>query len=291
MISTGCLNCHGTLIQRLASWCYYCKACRLWQSQLGDVEVKVNTDSPVVNDLREQAYFSLRQDNYNRILDILENHLDLPGKRLLDVGCAHGWFLKEAGRRGLTSVGIEPEIDIARRALAENLDVRVGYFPDALPPEEAFDVVSFNDVFEHLIHIDTILDEVHRRLKLGGVLILNLPTSEGLFYRLGCLLARLRIRHPFERLWQIDYQTPHRFYFNSRNLQELASRHGYALLKTAPLKTLSTRGLWKRIHIEGNRVTPGSLVTFGASYGLALFQGLVPFLSDAMVQVFRRTDS
>jgi 2-polyprenyl-3-methyl-5-hydroxy-6-metoxy-1,4-benzoquinol methylase len=288
MDSPYCVNCGKSVAQRLAEWSYYCKDCRLWQGRFGDSEGKVNTDSPVVNGLREEAYFSLRQENYHRILDEIAEHFPLPGRRLLDVGCAHGWFLTEAGRRGMDCVGIEPEQSIARLALREGHDVRVGYFPDCLPRDERFDVVSFNDVFEHLIDVERILDEVARRLRPGGVLVLNLPTSDGLFYRLGCLMARLKLKGPFRRLWQVDYQTPHRFYFNSRNLEGVVSRHGYSLLKTAPLKTLSTRGLWQRINIEGKRFKLTALPTYGVACGLALLERLFPSLSDAMLQLYQR---
>ncbi len=39
---------------------------------------------------------------------------------------------------------------IARLAQARGLDVRLGTFPDALPADLRFEVITFHDVFEHM---------------------------------------------------------------------------------------------------------------------------------------------
>ena len=65
-----------------------------------------------------------------------------------------------------------------------------------------FDAIIFNDVFEHLPDpIDAIV-AVERLLADDGILVLNLPSSDGLFFRVSTLLNRLGWRGPYERLWQ-----------------------------------------------------------------------------------------
>ena len=100
--------------------------------------------------LRGEALQGLRRQNFERILDVLEPMRTPGNARLLDVGCAHGWFLEAARARGYDALGLEPDAAIAALARGKGLGVIDGYFPDALPAGERYDVITFNDVYEHL---------------------------------------------------------------------------------------------------------------------------------------------
>ncbi|WP_396134721.1 class I SAM-dependent methyltransferase [Cellulomonas sp. ATA003] len=102
-----------------------------------------------------------------------------PGARLLDVGSAHGWLLRQATDAGLRAVGVEPDVAVARRAIDDGADVRVGFFPDALRPDDRFDVITFNDVLEHLPDPRAAVEESASRLVPGGLLVVNIPDRRG----------------------------------------------------------------------------------------------------------------
>src|SRR5919198_1321189 len=124
-------------------------------------------DLPSPDDLREiygPAYFSasagetggqgyadyLGEEANHRLnavarLGLLERR---PG-RLLDVGCAAGFFLDEARKRGWTVQGVELAPAMAEHARGRlGLDVRVGSFADA-DLEPRFDAVTLWDYIEH----------------------------------------------------------------------------------------------------------------------------------------------
>ena len=103
--------------------------------------------------LRDEPVHRRRAGRY---LDALARLVPAPG-RLLDVGCATGFFLDEARSRGWRVVGSEVSewaAASARDRLA--LDVRTGPFPDALPPGERLDVVTFFNVLEQLPRLDAV---------------------------------------------------------------------------------------------------------------------------------------
>ncbi|MEL7174628.1 MAG: methyltransferase domain-containing protein, partial [Pseudomonadota bacterium] len=52
---------------------------------------------------------TLRRRNFESLLTRIETRRPLRGARLLEVGCAKGWFLEAARRRGAECFGIEPE--------------------------------------------------------------------------------------------------------------------------------------------------------------------------------------
>jgi 2-polyprenyl-3-methyl-5-hydroxy-6-metoxy-1,4-benzoquinol methylase len=93
--------------------------------------------------------------------------------RLLDVGCAAGFFLAEARRfyevRGVEVSGWSSAY--ARDRLS--LPVFTGLLRDAQFPANSFDIVTMWDVIEHVPDPVQLLDEAARVLRPGGRLVLT----------------------------------------------------------------------------------------------------------------------
>jgi SAM-dependent methyltransferase len=114
-----------------------------------------------------------------------------------------------------------------------------------------FDAIIFNDVFEHLPDpIDAIV-AVERLLADDGILVLNLPSSDGLFFRVSTLLNRLGWRGPYERpLAERGLSSPQMSYFNTSNLVSFVHRHtALRLMDEFSLPSISRYGLRKRIKV------------------------------------------
>ena len=103
------------------------------------------------------------------------------GTSLLDVGCAQGFFLFNASKAGYIAKGIEISQDAAEYAIKEfGLDVEAKPFEELQFPEDHFDVVTLWQVLEHVPYPLTILKEVHRILRPGGLLVVSTPNIEGI---------------------------------------------------------------------------------------------------------------
>jgi SAM-dependent methyltransferase len=138
--------------------------------------------------------------------------------------------------------------------------LRVGFFPEALETGEQFDIITFNDVLEHLPDPAAVTAECARRLVPGGVLVLNLPTSTGLLFRIGLLAARAGSTASLARLWQAGLPSPHLWYFDPRGLGRLAGQHGFDVVHEGRLPAVSRKGLWGRVHSD-RKVSPLTLLT------------------------------
>ncbi|HEX8886575.1 MAG TPA: class I SAM-dependent methyltransferase, partial [Noviherbaspirillum sp.] len=237
-------------------------------------------------DAREAGLKALRQENFRHIVALARGLARPEARRLLDVGCAHGWFL-ETARERFEVLGIEPDAVVGGRTMARGLPVRAGYFPDALEPGETFDVIVFNDVIEHIPDIRAALDACHARLEEGGLLVLNLPSSAGFFYRLSKAFVKVGWRSPFERLWQKDLPSPHVHYFRPANLARLVARHGFACVHSGELPSLRAKGLLERMRCAGNLSGPSLYLQYAAV--LCAIPLLRLFPSDIIVSVFRKT--
>jgi SAM-dependent methyltransferase len=232
---------------------------------------------------RAKALAGLRERNFATILDALDRLR--PGRgRLLDVGSAHGWFLRAAARRGWNAVGIEPDPAIARAAREAGLDVRVGTFPDAVKPGDRFDAVTFNDVFEHLPDVHAALRSTGQALVPGGLLIVNLPDARGPFLRTARALSRLGFHGPLERLWQKGFPSPHLSYFTAPLLRRLAGQHRFRRVAGSRLPAIALRGLWSRLRYDRRASVSASAVVYAGACALLPLLALLP--PDISFEVF-----
>jgi SAM-dependent methyltransferase len=111
----------------------------------------------------------------DRRLDLMRRHAPLEGKRILDVGCGLGMYVREFRTFSHEVYGVD--IDPVKVAQASqelpNIQVASG---EELPFEsETFDVVLSHEVIEHVEDDRKALSEALRVLTSGGYLIVFAP--------------------------------------------------------------------------------------------------------------------
>jgi SAM-dependent methyltransferase len=243
-----CDLCGGPVEAAVSDWTFLCGRCGLWKSSL----------VPAIDDperhLSESDRFSglehVRLSNFERIFERLSRLTDLDSLRLLDIGCAYGWFLEAAVSHRMTAVGVEPDSRTAAMARARGLAVVEGYFPECLGPSDAFDVVVFNDTLEHIPDVQAMLAACSGTLTHGGLLVLSVPTSSGTLFRLARGLTRLGWTGPWRRLWQQAFPSPHVYYFNRENLDAALRAHGFTRVDADRTLVFHPKGLWSRMKFD-----------------------------------------
>ena len=110
--------------------------------------------------------------------------INIQGRRLLEIGCATGFFLHEAQKQGYQVEGIEIS-KFAQNYAEEVLRLKVfsGCFLEWPVKKNYFDVIAFFYFLEHLEKQPTTLKKMLLALKTNGLLIFTLPSYYGpLFY-------------------------------------------------------------------------------------------------------------
>ncbi len=141
--------------------------------------------------------------------------------RLLDVGSGRGEFLRAALEGGWQPTGIEPSESFAKHAEKySGAVVRREPIEDCNFENDSFDVVILSAVLEHLYNPESTVAEIARVLRPGGALFVDVPNEEGLYFRLGNLYQRLRLRD-----WVVNtaptFSPFHLFGFGPRSLRKL----------------------------------------------------------------------
>jgi SAM-dependent methyltransferase len=284
-VSSACPVCDTRMRRWRHDWSFACTACGYLASDLTSHIDDGRSADVLDEEKRELALASLRRRNFERILDLVDS-MTAPGRRsVLEVGCAHGWFLDAAAKRGYDVHGIEPDAPIGALASGKGHDVTTGFFPEALPLGVHFDVIVFNDVFEHLPDPRAALGACLRHLRPGGLLVLNLPSSRGALFRLAALFDRIGFSGPFERMWQKGFPSPHLSYFHPDALTRLAQREGFAEIYRGELDTLDRRGLWQRVRLDRRSSLPGATLAWLGVTAVMPLSGVLA--SDIALQIYK----
>lgn len=101
-----------------------------------------------------------------------------PQAKVLDVGCAFGYFLNCCDEYGLKTYGVDiSEYAINEARKATNAELFVHDINDGLPmfEDNFFDIITAFDVIEHLTSPYNVLKEIKRILNKNGKLILTTP--------------------------------------------------------------------------------------------------------------------
>lgn len=128
-------------------------------------------------------YSETKFDNFYKPLLKRIEHLS-NGKRILDVGCSNGAFMKAAERRGWSPEGVELETSSYQVALQNGLHVRNEDLLSCAFPDQAFDIVTMWQLIEHLSAPRELVAEIKRILRPGGLLVVSTPNIQSIAWKL-----------------------------------------------------------------------------------------------------------
>ena len=140
----------------------------------------------------------------------IENSINITNKnKLLEIGCASGEFLIEAGNRGGWSdlYGVEIDEGMVETARKSGVNIFSGFFEEIDFSGKRFDLIFADNVIEHVMSpLDTLKKCNSMQIK-GDLLILRLPDTQP----------------SGPRLKLID----HTFHFTRKSISEILGLAGY----------------------------------------------------------------
>ena len=261
-----------------------CRNCSHWSSSFPATAANSQIDA-LDEKQRRAALHGIRQSNAVTILKEITSHLKIENPMLCDVGTAYGWFLSLAQKAGFESIGIEPDRNVAEMAIQQGLPVRIGEFPQCLSNSEQFDVLTFNDVFEHLPEPSKILDACRFHMRPGGLLVIDLPSSQGGLFWIARQLRRIGMRGTWDRLWQRSFPCPHCHYYSPSGLKVLLQKAGFQVESTRELPSFHYRGLWNRVRMQSDVGNMRAILLYFALLSVSPVLRLLR--SDIILQVYR----
>lgn len=143
-----------------------------------------------------------------------------PPARLLDIGCAYGYFVELALAAGYDAYGIDPSSHAAGRAKQRfNARIQEGTIGSVEFPDKRFDIITMLDVVEHLADPRTDLRKVAGLLADDGRILIATGDTESLTAKL------------LGRRWTFYIPPQHLHFFNKTTMTELLDQSGLEPLR------------------------------------------------------------
>ncbi len=211
-----------------------CKRCELTYvtPRLGDaalIDDVYNEGYWSSDSAKQRGYTDYRADQplylktYRRRLSVVERHFPEAG-RVLDVGCAAGYFLKVMQEEGWDVVGLEPSDAIrphAQELLGEK-NVLAGVLGDVDLEPHSFDLITMWDVIEHIPDTVAAIREVGKLLKPGGCFLIETQNIDS------------RAAKVLGKRWQHYKHAEHIYHFNKKTLGAALEKAGFEILEAGP---------------------------------------------------------
>ena len=271
-----CIVCNSKF-KKINDYVYKCINCSFFKSKL-----KPGHGRDI------EGISELRRKNFKKIIDIILSLNVNQSLKILEIGSGNGFFIEECEKSNIDITGSEADEE-QYNLLAKNFS---NIIKIALPIKNfnnelsnKFDVVVFNDVFEHLENLDLILIQLKSILKTNGQIVINLPSSDGLIYKFSNILNKIGFTNFYDRLWQKNLASPHLSYFNNSNLKVFFNKHGYNLIHTTSLDTVSKKGNFIRL----NSTIKYKFICFllsGLLFLFYYFQKILP--KDIILHIYKR---
>lgn len=179
---------------------------------------------------------------FRRVLEAMAR-FESPGGRLLEVGCAYGFFLDEA-QSSYDVHGVEISEAAVARCREKGLDVVRGGIEKLDQPDESFDAAVLLDCIEHLPRPYEAVQRIHRLLKPGGLLVMTTGDFDS-------GLARLTGRR-----WRLMTPPGHLYFYTPDSLGRMLERSGYEVLDIAHPTKIVPVGL--AVHLLTSRLGLGT---------------------------------
>ena len=136
--------------------------------------------------------------------------------KILDIGCGRGLFLDVMRRGGWDTIGTEFNEETASYAInTYGLKILPGDIAQHKLPAESLDAININQVLEHLKNPDKVLEESHRLLRKGGILIISVPDLRSPQFAIG------------KENWFLLDLPFHLFHFTEEGLSELLRKNEF----------------------------------------------------------------
>jgi len=156
---------------------------------------------------------------YSALLDKIKSYC--PGRRLLDLGTASGYFLDVAGRNGYSTEGIEINPSAVKEGLAKGRKIKQSDILKNDYPENSFDVITAFDLLEHLPpdKLTDYITAIRKILETNGILAVITVNTASWWAKI------------FGKKWHTFLPPEHISYFNDKNIGLFLKNNGFEILE------------------------------------------------------------
>ncbi len=164
-----------------------------------------------------QIFEKMFRNIFLKRLLLMNRFISSRKRRVLDIGCSTGVFLKLFKDKGCEVWGVEPS-ESGEVAKEKGIKVLRSTFEKARLPSNYFDVVILNHTLEHVINPIVVLKKVRTILKNSGIVFVDVPNF-------GSLSSKI-----FGYYWRFLTPEEHLFHFTFETLKRVFEKAGFKVI-------------------------------------------------------------
>lgn len=233
-------------------------------------------------DIHRSAYINYKKDkscivrNMRKFLKKIQEIK--PSGKLLDVGCALGFFVELALQNGYDAYGFDPSTYAVSesREFVGKKHINQGTIGSVHYRPNSFDIITLFDVFEHLGDPIADMHRLYEFLKEDGIIVIATGDTAS-------VMAKI-----LKRRWTFYIPPQHLFFFNKKLLNDLLRKERFIPLKWFRIgKWLSLRYVLHLARTTGESRLGGVLYHRVERAGIGGFPLYLP-LQDNIVVIARK---
>ena len=177
---------------------------------------------------KEELVKKIKMKTFERRLQEIQKYVR--SGKILDVGCATGFFLEEAKSKGFEPYGIElSEFSFKEGERKFGDHIYLGTIEEIPFEINFFDVITMFDLLEHVKNPLTTLRCCRRILKPRGIIAAVLPDTSSI----SAQLMRKNWTH---------YKKEHLFYFSKQTITSLMKQEAFEVMRNKPATKVMNLG-------------------------------------------------
>jgi 2-polyprenyl-3-methyl-5-hydroxy-6-metoxy-1,4-benzoquinol methylase len=263
---------------------YKCNQCALQflSPQLDDMALtKLYSENYYIawglkGDAENESIKHMKISTFNLRLDLISKFRK--SGKILDVGCATGYFLEAAKTKGYESYGVEFSDYSANIAKTKFGDGHIfkGTLEQSHFENGMFDVITMSDLIEHVRNPIETLQKAHRLLSENGIIMIMTPDTGSLSYKL------------MKQKWT-HYKLEHFYYFNQKAIQQAALQSSFELVHyERAKKSMNIDYLHTQLNVYKNRLFTPLINLLYIILPKAFLRKIFNITLGEMVVIFRK---
>ena len=161
----------------------------------------------------------LEKTHFIDILDFV-NRYEKKGSKILDIGCGSGVFLEYMRGNNHKVYGVEPALNLKNTLELKGIEVFTGSIFD-IDIKEKFDIITLNNVLEHIENPDLVIERANKLLEEDGLLVIKVPNDFN-------IIQEEANKFVNNKNWWVCYPD-HLNYFNIDSLSKLVEDKGFKI--------------------------------------------------------------
>jgi len=192
---------------------------------------------------------STREKQFKKVFDFIIQKNSNPS--FLEIGAGFGGYINYANRFGFECTAVDVDNYYEKNYLNAGIKF-IQQDANEFRLNISSTVVILSHIIEHLKSPKSLINYLGKQNV--QYLIIEVPSSHGLIFRLSKFLLQFNILFIWKRLWQKNSNSPHLHYFSDKSINKLFNDNNFEVQETMSSRFSTFKGSFKRASATENYI-------------------------------------